>query len=78
VNQPRHVRIIDEHPAEPPADFELVCESGDALLVHFSLADNKPRLMLTLDDVDNTPLPTAELTLEEARELAEVLGGWCR
>lgn len=47
---------------------------GDTVTVSLmQLADEEPTLLFTLDDPDDTPIPTAEFTIREAAELREVM-----
>lgn len=57
-----NLRIIRD--GEPPRSSEyLEFESGDALLVSTALDGE---VLLTVDDVDDTPVPTVRLTRGEA------------
>ncbi len=61
-----HFRILE---AVEPDPSELECASGDAFLV--SHLDG--HVLLTIDDVDSSPVPTAQLTFAEARRLGRML-----
>ncbi|MDA8316500.1 MAG: hypothetical protein M0010_15225 [Actinomycetota bacterium] len=51
---------------------------GDTIVVSLvHLAGEEPTLMVALDDADDTPMPTAELTIREAAEMREVMRQFC-
>lgn len=53
-------------------------ERGDELMVT-AIADEKgPSVLVTLDDSDRSPVPTAELTVDEAKLLARTLSVFSR
>lgn len=56
----------------------LLTDRGDELTVTlFQHAGETPKIMISLDDADETLVPTAELTLDEASELREILRKFC-
>lgn len=58
----------------PVLQETLATERGDTLVVTLvALLGDRPSILVSLDDADALPVPTAELTLGEAVELREIL-----
>ena len=57
---------------------EQTTRRGDRLVVTLiDEAGAEPTILLTVDDVDQTPLPTVELTIDETAALRETLRALC-
>ena len=71
MNQSPHFRIVEPPPrAASRAGSELIeCASGDSLLI----ARVRDSVLLSIDDVDGTVVPTARLTKLEARRIGLAL-----
>ena len=51
--------------------------TGDEIVVTLSWLGDEPTIMLSVLDVDDTSIPTAEMTLREASELRETIRKLC-
>ena len=57
---------------------ELQTRRGDGVLVTlFQHAGEHPTILVSVSDADDTTIPTAEFTLQEAAELREILRKFC-
>ncbi len=66
-----HFRVVPSSPSSPPAGSELIeCASGDGFLI---AREPDGGVLLSLDDVDDCPVPTVRMTQLEARRLAVAL-----
>lgn len=53
--------------------FEITPESGDRLVVTLFTDGTRPSLVLSVEDADQTAVPSVQLTLSEAADLREAL-----
>ena len=52
-------------------------ERGDDVVLTLSWLDDQPRVLMTIVDADDTPLPTAEPTLAEVGALRDTMRELC-
>lgn len=64
-----HVRLIGPNQQPPGLPRIIECESGDTIQIDSSIDS----VFVVLDDNDDTVLPTARLTAQEAVALASAL-----
>jgi hypothetical protein len=61
-----------------PQSFHLVTEGGDVVLMHrFEHRVLPPTVLITIDDVNRSKVPTASLSLDEGRTLSNMLDQLC-